>query len=153
MLLLARVLHVVVGIFWAGTIIFNAMLLGPAIQDTGPEGGKVMGALARRGMLTIMPIAGIIVILSGTWLYWHVSGGFSPGYMGSRPGMLYGLGMVAATLGLLLGFIILRPAMAKMATATPEEAPALRQRAAVAGRLIAILVVIAVLTMAVARYA
>ena len=65
MLHLARVIHIVVGVFWAGTVFFNAWLLAPALRDLGPDGGKVMGALAKRGMLMILPVAGILTILSG----------------------------------------------------------------------------------------
>ena len=75
MLLLARLVHIVVGVFWAGTVIFNAWLLAPALRDIGPDAGKVMGALARRGMLVILPVTGILTILSGLWLYWHASVG------------------------------------------------------------------------------
>ena len=77
MLLLVRLIHIVIGVFWAGTIIFNAWLLAPTLRDLGPEGGKVMGGLAKRGMLTILPVSGILTILSGIWLYWHASVGFS----------------------------------------------------------------------------
>ena len=84
MLLLARLVHVLVGVFWAGTVIFNAWLLAPALKDSGPEGGKVMGNLAKRGLMVILPIAGILTILSGLWLYGHASAGWDASYMRSR---------------------------------------------------------------------
>lgn len=152
MLHLARVIHIVVGVFWAGTVFFNAWLLAPALRDLGPDGGKVMGALAKRGMLMILPVAGILTILSGIWLYWHASAGFDPAYMGSRPGMVYGLGMVATILAFLIGVAVVRTAIAKAATAEPAEGQKLRQRAASASVVVALLVGIAVLTMAVGRY-
>ena len=62
MLLLARLIHIFVGVFWAGTMIFNAWLLLPALKDLGPDAGRVMGGLAKRGFLVIMPVAGILTI-------------------------------------------------------------------------------------------
>lgn len=151
-MLLARLLHIVVGVFWAGAIFFNALLLAPAIQDAGPDGGKVMGALARRGMLTVMPALGIVTILSGFWLYWIVSAGFNPDYMGSRPGMAYGFGMVTSLVALGIGLLVMRPSILKIATAEPAQALVLRRRAAAAGRWVAVFVALAVITMAIGRY-
>src|SRR3990172_5385186 len=96
LLLLARLLHIVLGTFWAGTMIFNAVFLSPAFQDVGPDAAKVAGALVRRRFMTIMPIVALVTILSGFWLYWRLSGGFDSGYMGSRPGQTLGMGAVAA---------------------------------------------------------
>jgi hypothetical protein len=152
MLLLARVTHIVVGVFWAGTVIFNAWLLAPALRDLGPDGGKVMGALAKRGMLLILPVTGLLTILSGIWLYWHASVGFDPAYMRSGPGMAYGLGMVATILAFLIGVIVVRTSIAKAATAEPAEGQKLRQRAASASIIVALLVGITVVSMAVGRY-
>lgn len=152
MLHLARVLHIVVGVFWAGTMFFNAWLLGPAIRDTGPEGGKVMGALARRGMLMVLPVAGILTILSGSWLYWYASAGFDSAYMGSRPGMVYGVGMIVTIIAFAIGILVVRPSIAKAATAEPAAAQQYRTRAAAAGKVVAWLMVVVVVTMAVGRY-
>ena len=153
MLLLARLTHIVVGVFWAGTLFFNAWLLAPALRDVGPDSGKVMGALAKRGMLVILPVTGILTILSGIWLYWHASLGFDAAYMRSRPGMVYGLGMVATIIAFLIGFTVVRTSIAKAATAEPGEAQRLRQRAAPGATGVALLVGITVVCMAVGRYA
>ena len=152
MLLLARLLHIVVGVFWAGTVFFNAWLLAPALRDVGPDGGKVMAALARRGLLVILPVSGILTILSGIWLYWHASVGFDPAYMRSRPGMVYGLGMVATLVAFLIGVLVVRPSVAKMATADPSDASKLRARVAAFSMLVAVLVAVTVICMAVGRY-
>lgn len=152
MLLLARLVHVIVGVFWAGTVFFNAWLLAPALSDVGPDGAKVMGALARRRMMVILPIAGILTILSGIWLYWHASVGFDAAYMRSRAGMVYGLGMVATLVAFLIGILVVRPTMMRLATADPSEAPKLRARAGAMSTLVALLVGVTVVCMAVGRY-
>ena len=152
MLLIARLVHIVVGVFWAGTVFFNAWLLAPALKDVGPDGARVMGALAKRRMMVILPIAGILTILSGIWLYWHASVGFDPAYMRSRPGMTYGLGMAATIVAFLIGILVVRPTMMRLTTADQSEAPKLRARAGAMSTLVALLVAVAVICMAVGRY-
>lgn len=101
--LTARVVHMVLGVFWVGTLMFSALFLLPAIRDAGPDGAKVAAGLMRRRFLDVLPAAAAVTVLSGFWLYWRVSAGFSSGYMGSSPGMAYGLGGLAAVLALGLG--------------------------------------------------
>ena len=163
--LLARVIHIVTGVFWAGALIFTAFFLLPAIREAGPDGAKVAAGLIRRGFLTIMPLVALLSILSGAWLYWKASVGFQPAYMGSRPGMGYGLGAVTALLAFGIGVTIVRPSMlraaalAQAAASAPAdrearmaEAQALRMRAGKAGAVVAVLLVFTALVMALARY-
>jgi uncharacterized membrane protein len=113
--LLMRVLHVLLGVFWGGTVLLNAFFLQPALRDAGPEGGKVMGALLRRGFMTAVPTAAVITLLSGLWLYWQVSGHFDPAYVHSAPGVTFGIGGLAAIVGFTIGMVAIRPNMAKAA--------------------------------------
>jgi hypothetical protein len=46
-----RLLHIVLGAFWVGTLIFFALFLIPSVRDAGPDGAKVMAALQRRRFL------------------------------------------------------------------------------------------------------
>jgi len=166
LLLLARLLHIVLGTFWAGTMIFNAVFLAPAFQDVGPDAAKVAGALVRRRFMTIMPIVALVTILSGFWLYWRLSGGFDSGYMGSRQGQTLGMGAVAALVAFVIGISIVRPAMMRSgalgqraAQAAGAERDALlaqvkaqRARSTLAGRWVAGLLTLALAAMALARY-
>ncbi len=162
----ARALHVVLGVFWAGTLIFNAAFLGPAIRDAGPEGASVAAGLMRRRFLDIMPAVAIVTVLTGIYLYWRVSSGFSMAYLRSANGITFGLGAIAALIALGIGLGVMRPSMLRAAAlsrsaanASPDEreralgtAQALRARAARAGRSVAWLLGAATLTMAVGRY-
>jgi len=166
MLVVMRLLHILTGVFWAGTLIFVALFLQPSVAEAGPEGGKVMMAMARRRFMDIMPVVALITVVSGVWLLWHVSGGFSSAWMGSPLGITLSIGGTAAIIGLIVGVTVLRPSMMKaMALAQGAAqlsgaekdaqlaaAAALRGRAAVAGRIIASLLAVAVIAMAVARY-
>lgn len=166
MLISMRLAHILLGVFWAGTLIFNALFLIPAIRDAGPDGAKVGANLMRLRFLEIMPASATITVLSGLWLYWYASAGFQPAYMSSGPGMSYGIGGVTAILALGLGVGIMRPAMLRAADIArraaaldPAERDAqmataqrLRLRAAATGRIVAALLVITVAAMAVGRY-
>jgi hypothetical protein len=165
MFLVMRLLHVGLGAFWAGALIFTAFFLFPAMRDAGPEGAKVGSELLRRHFLTIIPIVALITILSGLWLYLR-NMGLGPGYAQSRAGMAIGIGAATAVLAFLLGFGIVRPSILRAARlgqaaasqsgaeqqGTLAAAQALRARAGMAGKAVAILLAISVLTMAVARY-
>jgi hypothetical protein len=167
LLLALRVLHVVLGVYWAGTIIFVALFLEPAVRASGPEGGKVMQALLARRHLDVMPVVALVTILSGLWLMWIVSGGFHSDWMGSRMGMVLSLGGAAAVVAFAIGVGVMRPAALRgmalagqLAQASGQADPAaqaqltaLRTRARSAGRWVAALLLVAVLAMSVARYA
>jgi hypothetical protein len=165
MMLTLRLLHVTCGVFWAGAMIFSAIFLVPAMRDAGPEGAKVAAALAKRRMMDVMPVIALVTILSGLWLYWRVSGGFNPEWMGTPTAMALGTGAIASLVAFIVGVTMVRPSMLKagalaasLAEASPAEKEAkqatitaLRSRATAAGRAVAALLIVAVITMAVAR--
>ena len=169
LMIVLRLVHVVSGVLWVGMAVFTTIYLAPAVQDAGPEGGKVMAALQRRGVMTVMPLFAIATLLSGIGLYWRVSGGFRGSFVMSGPGLGYGLGGLAAIAAYAVGMTVARPSMLRAAalmqqmasagdagTATREatmaEVAQLRARSGAAGRLVVGLLVLAVAAMAVARY-
>lgn len=164
--LITRLIHVIMGVFWAGTMVFNAAFLLPAMREAGPEGAKVAAGLMRRRFLDIMPVVGLLTVLSGIDLLRRVSSGFSAAYLQSSIGMTYGLGLVASVVALAVGVSIVRPSMlratalsqAAVGMAGPEAAAAmataqaLRARAGKAAPVVAWLLGVTVVCMAVARY-
>ena len=167
LMIVMRLLHVVLGVFWAGALFFMAWFLIPSVGEAGPDGAKVVQALQRRGIMTVLPIAAITTILSGLVLMWRVSAGFQPEWSRSPTGMALGIGAVAAIVGFGIGLGVMRPAQMKagalaetLATLTDPgargtrmaEIQALRLRSGKAARWVAALLVISVATMAVARY-
>lgn len=165
LLIVLRIVHVVGGIFWVGSMVFVAHFLVPAVGDAGPDGGKVMIALSKRNFMNIMPLVALVTILAGLWLYWKASAG-SSAYFASAPAKAYGFGAVCALAAFVIGMTITRPAMvngiklsqAAMGAASPEKeelmakAMVLRTRGAKAGKAIAGLLLITALMMAVGRY-
>ena len=165
-MVLLRLLHVGLGVFWVGAMIFNAAFLGPSIQDAGPDGAKVMAGLMRRRFMVVMPVVGLITMLTGLWLFWRVSGGLQPAYVHSATGMTFATGGILAIVAFAIGLTVVRPSMLKAMAigqsiaqtpaaereAMMREAQRLRARATSAGRLVAVLLGLAAAAMAVARY-
>lgn len=166
-MVILRFLHVVLGAYWAGVILFTALYLEPSVRAAGPAGGQVMGQLVARGHMTVMPIIALITILAGVDLMRRVSGGFNPVWMGSRPGIAISIGATAAILAFVIGVIVMRPATLKVMTLSQAamqtpEGPArdaqlaalapLRRRVTLTMRVVAALLAVAITAMAVARY-
>jgi uncharacterized membrane protein len=165
--LILRIVHILLGVFWAGSVFTVALFIQPAIAASGPEGGKVMGALVKRGILNIIPGAALGAMLSGLWLYSFDSSGFQREWMSSRMGMALGTGAVLALVAFVVGMFVMRASTlkamalgqsaAQLTDAAAREAAmgqvqALRSRAALAGRTVAVLLALTVLAMAAARY-
>ena len=76
-LIFLRFIHIVSAIFWAGSIMYLAWFVGPAVRALGPDGGKFMQQLTRTNkMPTAMAIAGLLTNIGGILLIERLSGGF-----------------------------------------------------------------------------
>lgn len=115
LVIILRLVHVVGGIIWVGGSVFASVFVGPALQEAGPDGAKVGAAMVRRGMMTFMPLVATATIISGLWLYWRDSGGFSAVYLATPIGMTFGLGGALALVMFVLGITIAMPAMRRAA--------------------------------------
>ena len=165
--LLILILHVLCAALWVGVAVFAALFLTPAAEDLGPDGFKVMLALRKRGFVAYVPIVASITVLTGIWLYWSYTAGFSPEVSRSHSGMAFGLGGLLGLTGFIIGgavlsrSLVLAAKLAGEAATLPDgrekadrfaRAAALRKRAAGAGMLVAVLVVLAMILMVTARY-
>ena len=166
-LLVLRLVHILGGMIWVGSGIFNSFFLLPTLAQAGPAAGQVIAGLQRRRLFTILPIVALLTILSGIRLMQITSAGFSPAYFASTSGRTYAWSGVAAIVGFLVGIVVARPAAmraasigATLATATDAAARAsltaklerLRRTSSVASSVSVALVVLAAAGMAVARY-
>jgi hypothetical protein len=164
---LFRLVHVVAGVFWAGTVLFLAGFLVPTLRAIGPVGAPVMQQLAgpRRLPVYLMGSA-ILTVLSGVALYWRDSDGFRSSWLGSGAGITFGLGGALAIVAMVLGIAINIPTARRMGAlgeairaggkpATTEQAATLQQlqsRLEGGGKVVAVLVGLATIAMAIARY-
>jgi hypothetical protein len=165
-MLVLRVVHVGLGVFWAGVVVFQALFLAPSVRDAGPDGAKVMAGLMKRGLLTVLPVVATLTIVTGLRLMMVLSHGFTGAWLRTGPGAAYTLGLIVSVVALTVGLGVLRPSILRAAAlsqsaaqAAPADkdgllarAQALRARAMTAGNVVAVLLVVATLTMAVGRY-
>jgi hypothetical protein len=166
-MVLLRLLHIVLGVYWAGTLIFTALYLEPSVRAAGPPGGQVMAQLIRRGHLNVMPAVALITMLAGIELYRRVSAGFQPEWIASPRGMTLTIGAVAAIVAFVIGVFVMRAtslrviALTKAAQDAAEgpdrdsrlaEIQPLRRRVTLSVRWVAALLGVSVAAMAVARY-
>lgn len=163
-LLILRLIHVVGGVFWVGTMVFNSFFLGPSLAAAGAAAGQVANQLQRRRVFTIMPITAIVTMLAGMRLMMITSSGI-PGYFASRAGMTYSIGGACAIIAFLFGLAVARPAMMKAASLgaamssdeitrgrIESELRAVQQRARWAALVVGWLLLLSAVCMAIARY-
>ena len=164
---LLRFVHVVAGILWGGAAVSYLFFVKPSVKAIGATGPQFMQNLMERRKYPIfMMSTSLLTILAGGVLFWFSSGGFNPAWMASGPGIGFTIGSVASLVGFLAGGIGVGPTSQKMAALggqiaasgkgpTPgqiAQMEALEKRLNLAEQLDFIMLVIAMLTMATARY-
>jgi uncharacterized membrane protein len=162
-----RILHVAIGVFWVGAVLFIGFFLTPSLRAAGPAGGAVMQQLMGvRAMALWLMASAIVTLLSGLGLYWHNSSGFTSAWLGSGPGRVFGLGGVLGLAAAIVGMSVNAPAARRLGELgvklqsagrppTAEEQAALARLEARLSRgsnVTIVLLILATLMMAVARY-
>jgi len=164
-LMVLRFIHVVGGVFWVGAALFNAFFLLPTLKETGPAAAQVMMGLQKRKMMVWLPVTGILVILAGIRLMMIQSNNFDRGYFQSGPGKGFALGGIFAVTALLIGIVVARPSMGKVANLQSiavsdeinrekikQEIAALQRRVAMSSTAATWLLLLAAIMMAISRY-
>jgi uncharacterized membrane protein len=167
LIVLLRIIHILAGVFWAGAAFMVAAFLEPNARALGPDASKFMQRLVgQMHMTTIIILAAFLNVLAGVWLYWIFSGGFQVKWITSAHGLSLTIGALAAIVTFILGLGVTRPTLVRMGALGQEmqsaggppkpeqmaQMQSLQTRLATAGRAGAVLLVIAVIGMAVARY-
>jgi uncharacterized membrane protein len=162
-----RIVHIVVGVFWVGTVVFMAAFLTPSLRAAGPAGGAVIQQLMGVRRLPLWIMGGMaLTLLSGLGLYWRDSSGFQSAWLASGAGKVFGLGGAVAIAASILGMAINMPTARRLAEIsgrlqaagrppTSEEQAtlaALQVRLGRASVVASVLLVTATLLMAIARY-
>jgi uncharacterized membrane protein len=162
-----RLVHILAGIFWAGGLFTLAMFILPSINSSMPEGGKVMQRLiAAYHFPVYMTTGGALTVLSGILMYANLSRGFSMEWIGSIHGMDLTIGGLAAIIAFLLGILVNKPRADRMGRIGREimqaggkptenqvaEMTSLRMKITSMTKYMALLVLIAVIAMAAAKY-
>jgi len=168
LIVVLRFVHILSGAIWAGSLVFLTVFLEPTARALGPAGGQLMGELMRRKLTPFMLAMALLAILAGLSLFWIDSQGFTAkNWLETRAATAYQIGAGCALLAAIIGGAVQRPATEKMGKIGPElaKAPAGAQRDAMAaeaeqlrgriklyGRIITLLVLVALSCMAIARY-
>jgi hypothetical protein len=166
MIYVLRLIHILSGTFWYGTLIFTTRFLMPSLLAVGPAAGPVMAQLQQRKLTLAMMGAAILNVGSGIWLMFIVSGGDIGAWMHTGMGRTLGIGGGLAILALIAGMILNPPTLKRLAVIagavakrggppTPAEAAEiarLQKRLALGSIIPAILLTLTVSAMAVARY-
>jgi uncharacterized membrane protein len=165
--IILRVIHIVAGTFWVGAAFVLFLFIQPSAKELGPEGQRFMGHLAvKKKLPMLITFAGILTVLAGILLYWRASDGFDADWISSGPGVAFTVGGLAAIITLALGLSITKPAVDRIGALgqeiaagggqpTPSQASEMQRlqaRFVQMGRLSMVLLTIAVVAMATARF-
>jgi hypothetical protein len=167
LLIFFRIIHVGSAMIWFGGAIVSSFFLMPTVAALGAAGQPFMEHLMNRRKLGIMfPIVAALTILSGAVLYWRDSGGLQLTWITSPTGLAFTIGGLAAIIAFVGGAILIGPGVAEQTAVRGELAagdgvPTAAQRERLdradgrlklANRIDLPLLILAGLTMAVARY-
>jgi len=161
LIVLARVVHVMAGVIWAGATLVLTAVIVPIAARHGTEGAGRWTAMVAGRVGPISGIAALLTVLSGSYLFATLHSNDS-----SAAGFVLKVGALAAFLSLAVGFLIGRPTGQKLARLSEQQSLAaappadvlqrmsgLRLRAELSSRFTAALLGLAVLSMAGFRYA
>ena len=160
-ILLARAVHILGGVSWAGSVFMMTSVILPIAASHGNEGFGQWMAMIGRKVGPASGIAAVFTIASGIYLMAVLHPDDR-----SVGGLVLMSGAAAALLSFLVGFFIGRPTGLKLAQLSEQQGKSaassaevaqqlagLRARSAVSARVTAALLGLAVLAMAVFRYA
>src|SRR5437870_5003370 len=107
-----RVVHILAGIFWAGSVFLFVVFVQPSVAAIAPAGAPFMvELLGKRKLVSVLIALGTATVIGGAFLYWHDSqlyGGFGD-WIGTAFGLTITIGAVAAILALAIGILGTRP--------------------------------------------
>ncbi len=166
-MLIMRILHILSGVFWAGGLFSLAMFIMPSVNSSMPEGGKVMQRMINAYKFPIyMLAAGSLTVLTGLAMFDRLSGHFTMSWASAPHGLVLSIGAIAAIIAFFLGILVNKPKADRMgkigqaimqAGGSPTEAQMaemtkLRMGITSMTKNIALLILVAVICMAMAKY-
>ena len=158
-----RIVHILAGIFWVGGTLIMAFFVGPTVGATGEAGQKFVGHLVNNLKFSSrMSAAAGSTILAGFILYWIDSNGFTSAWMSSGAGRGFGIGAAFALIGFVFGLLVGRTTKAmaqlgaqiqgKPSSEQMAQLDKLRKQQVTYSNITAVLLILAVIFMAIARY-
>lgn len=156
LILIARVLHVVAGILWSGVIFVLVASVMPLARQHAQDGAQRWAGLLSQRIGPLSGVAAILTIVSGVYLMAALHPADD-----TLAGTVLRIGGLLGVLAFIVGVAIARPTAAKLrALGSGENDPhaqarraQLQRRSLWSARLTATLVALAVICMALFRYA
>lgn len=163
-----RIVHIVTGVIWVGSLFVVVVFVQPSVATLGPAGAPFMSELRRRRFVDVVFVDAVFTVIAGAFLYWHdwhVYPSFGD-WIGSSFGTWLTVGALLAVAGLVVAGSLTRPTIGRLivlgkqvaasgVAPSPETAArigALQHRLVVAERVSFSLVLLAVVAMSSARY-
>lgn len=162
-----RVLHILLAATWFGAAVAMIFFVVPAIKDAKAAGGAVMAGVQSRKYSAIMQSIAGLTVLTGFYLYRRFTNHFDPEMSGSMGGRVFGMGGIAGILALVIGASIVGRTMGKIgdtmakAATLPDGAEKaaliastgpMQARAEMFGKLVILLLLIAIVAMSLGHY-
>jgi hypothetical protein len=163
-----RVLHILGGVIWVGSVFMIVAFIQPSGAAIGPAASPfLLELLGTRKLVDRIIAIGAVTIVAGGFLYWHDWQAFGKGdFLNSAFGTALTVGALAAIAAFLVGVFGSRPTVRRLVSLgrqvaqvegapSPEvaaEIPRLQQRLKTLARVSFVLLVIAVLAMSTGRY-
>jgi len=145
-------------------VVFTAFFLMPAIAAAGPGGGSVMREFGKAKIPQFMMSLMAVTVLSGLGLMGVIASRSDGTWFSSPMGRVISLGAALAIIASVYGAVVNRPTGMRMqqlgaemggGQPTPDQAAemkVLQEKLSSASRLVAVMLLLAVAAMAVARY-
>ena len=114
-IIVLRIVHVLAGMFWVGSALFNTFFLLPAMAQAGPAAGAVMAGMRQRHIFIVLPAVALVTILAGVRLMQITSANFSAAYFNSPRGSMFAWSGTAAIAAFVGGMLFGRPTGLRMA--------------------------------------
>lgn len=167
LLIFLRLVHIFAGTLWIGAAIFYLFFIKPSVKAIGPTGPQFMQNLTERQKYPLfMMSTSLLTVLAGGALYLYTSGGFNLAWIRTGTGLGFTIGSLAALVAFLVGSLVIGPTSGQMGALgkqigmsgkppAPEQIStlqALEKKLSTAERIDFVMLTIAMLTMATARY-
>jgi hypothetical protein len=93
-------------VFWVGSVLLLAVVINPALKETGGSGQKFVDYLIKKKRFgTESSGAGTMAGIAGILLYWRDSQGFTSAWMQSSAGIGFGIGAVLGLTAFIFGIL------------------------------------------------